>query len=437
MSQAQDGDGAPRALDNFLTTYLPGFILALGTGIALPALPVFAKSFEISFGVASLIVVMNLAGSAFAAIPTGYLADRFGRRKLIIAGPVFTAITSVLVATSGSFPELLFWRFLGGMAAQMWTLARLASITDTGGQNRGSQITTLFGFDAAGRLLGPALGGFVAGAFDVRVPFVLHGILALLAVLPSIKLARDTRPAPAPSGAGVGAHGTARPQSTMRDLLVPMVLVLLSVQFLVALTRGTLWGGTLNLYAVYAYDIGPEALGILVAVAGAVGLPITISAGHFMDRFGRKALVVPGLTLIGAAMIFLAVTAWLHLPFGAFVGALLALSFATSLTSGSMQTLASDVAPPHARGRFFGIWRTVGETGLFLSPAIFAVLAEQFGYSAGFAYNGATGLAAAFLLAALVPETFRPEPKAPAAAADAQVSTTPSAETRSSRPTIR
>ena len=46
--------------------YLPAFILALGTGIATPALPVFAKSFDIPFGTASLFIVLNLAGTALS-----------------------------------------------------------------------------------------------------------------------------------------------------------------------------------------------------------------------------------------------------------------------------------------------------------------------------------------------------------------------------------
>jgi len=43
----------------FLTLYFPAFILALGYSIATPAIPIFAKSFDTSFGVASLVIVMH------------------------------------------------------------------------------------------------------------------------------------------------------------------------------------------------------------------------------------------------------------------------------------------------------------------------------------------------------------------------------------------
>ena len=65
---------------NFLSIYLPSITLAIGTGMVIPALPVYARSFGVSFEVASLVIVMQQLGSTLSALPTGLLADRFGRR---------------------------------------------------------------------------------------------------------------------------------------------------------------------------------------------------------------------------------------------------------------------------------------------------------------------------------------------------------------------
>src|SRR5215210_1016443 len=157
-----------------LSLYVPALILGLGTSIATPALPVYARSFDVTFGVAALVLVAHSAGSAAATLPVGYLLDRFGRRKIVLAGPLLTAITSFLVASAQSFPELLIYRFIGGWALQMWVMGRLAMITDRGGERRGRQITGLYGMDNTGRLLGPAVGGFAAAAWDIRIPFILH-----------------------------------------------------------------------------------------------------------------------------------------------------------------------------------------------------------------------------------------------------------------------
>ena len=137
---------------NVLSLYLPAVILALGTGIALPALPVYARSFDVSLGVASSALVASGLGGLAAGLPTGYLLDRFGRRKIILAGPLVTALASLLLVTAESFPEVLVYRFIGGVAAQMWMLGRLAIVADTGADaQRGRQITGMHAMDSGGR----------------------------------------------------------------------------------------------------------------------------------------------------------------------------------------------------------------------------------------------------------------------------------------------
>src|SRR5437879_2619489 len=161
---------APRAVaalswDAFLSTYLPALVLALGTGIALPALPSLAMSFGVSFGLASGVVTAFLLGSLAGTIPSGWLIDRFGRRPVLIAGPLLSAAIAFLVAVSNSFPEVLVLRFFNGFAAQMWLMARLAAISHgTAAGQRGRQVSWMFGMDSTGKLAGPVLGGFIAGA---------------------------------------------------------------------------------------------------------------------------------------------------------------------------------------------------------------------------------------------------------------------------------
>src|SRR3989304_3339102 len=91
--------------DALLSTYLPAFLLAVGTGIVLPVIPALAQSFEVSFGVASGGVTVFLIGNVAATLPAGWLIDRFGRRPVVIAGPLLTALTSLLIVFAQSFTE--------------------------------------------------------------------------------------------------------------------------------------------------------------------------------------------------------------------------------------------------------------------------------------------------------------------------------------------
>src|SRR5204862_5566453 len=82
----------------FFSLYLPAMAISLGQGIATPVLPVYAKSFGIDFNTATLVVILHGVGGLVATFPIGYAIDRFGRRPVLLTGPIITALTSFLTA---------------------------------------------------------------------------------------------------------------------------------------------------------------------------------------------------------------------------------------------------------------------------------------------------------------------------------------------------
>jgi len=410
----------------FISTYLPALVLALGTGIALPAIPTLAKSFHVSFGVASWVTISFLAGNVAGTVPSGWLIDRFGRRRVMLAGPILTSLMAFLVITAHTFPELLLYRFIDGCAAQMWLMGRLAAISQRAAANqRGRQVSWMFGMDSTGRLTGPLVGGFIAAAWGIRAPFAAYGFLALLALIPGFMFIQDTerRPRPEPG---------AKPPTRMplRQIIQPR-LVYFGVAFFAAMARGPVQADLLHLYAAYAYHLGPTAIGILATGASCISLPIGFVAGWMMDRFGRKKTMVPGFTGVTVAMILLAVSAFLHLSLAWYVGLFLIGVAAQSLTGGSIQTVGADVAPAEARGLFLGLWRFTGQGGTLISPFVFAnILSDHTGYGSAFLYIAASAAVVAYLLIRYVPETGG----RPAVVATSPIATQPVAGTGAAEP---
>ena len=387
-----------------LTLYFPVFILSLGYSIATPAIPVFAKSFDTGFAIASLVIVANGLGGLVAAVPTGFLVDRLGRRPMLFAGPILMATSSFLTALARSFTELLGYRFIGGVAMEMWRQARLAMIADVSrSRERGRQMSGMQGIEGAGKLLGPAIGGLLA-VWSIRMPFFAHAALAFLAIVPSVFLVRESAPE-ANKGFGNKKEDQLDTRALLAMMLEPKYLGFLTAQFFASMTRGVLWGGTLLLYVTYAYDAGPQLLGGLATTSSIVGIPITFSCGYLMDRFGRKTTMVPGFVFMALGLMFLALGAQSEWGLVSFMIGFFWIHGGGAVTSGSMQVLGSDMAPPSARGRFFGFWRLIGEIGGLVSPALFALLAAQVAYSAAFTFFALCALATAALLAFSVKET--------------------------------
>jgi MFS family permease len=392
--------GAAVSWDALLSTYLPALILALGTGIAIPAIPTLAKSFNVSFGIASGVVTVFLLGNFLGTLPSGWLIDRFGRRPVMIAGPLLSALMGFMVAGAHSFPELLLWRFINGFAAQMWLMSRLAAISyHADASQRGRLVSWMFGMDSTGKLAGPVAGGFIASELGLRAPFLVYAVLALVALIPTVLFAKDT-----PRSKEVPAAKTATRKLSLREIVMPR-LPYFGVAMFAGLTRGPVQADLLHLYAAFAYHLGPRAIGFLATSAVMVSMPISLVAGWMMDRFGRKRTMVPGFSGVVLAMLALAVSAFLHLSLMWYVTLFLIGIAVQALTGGSVQTIGTDVAPPEARGTFLGLWRFAGQGGTLLSPIVFAVLADEFSYGWSFVFIALSASVVVYLLFRYIPET--------------------------------
>ncbi|MGH7033870.1 MAG: MFS transporter [Stellaceae bacterium] len=387
--------------DAFLSTYLPALVLAIGAGVALPAVPTLAKSFGVSFGVASGVITAFLLGNLAGTIPSGFLIDRFGRRIVLIAGPLLTSAVSVAVAFVQSFPELLLLRFFAGFAAQMWLMARLAAISQNAAPaQRGRLVSWMFGMDSTGRLAGPMLGGFIASMWGIRAPFLVYAALALLALIPASSFAGDeAAPASKPK-----ERETAPRTLTFKEIVMPR-LVYFGLTLFAGLTRGPVQADLLHLYAAFAYQLDAKQIGYLATAAALVSLPIGFLSGWMMDRFGRKRSMVPGFLGVAFAMAALALTAFAHLSLAWYVALFLLGVALQALTGGSIQTIGTDVAPPEARGTFLGLFRFTGQGGVALSPILFALLADEVSYGSSFLFIAACASVVALLLIFRIPET--------------------------------
>ena len=169
-----------RVADICVTTAL----LMAGHSCVAPVLPLFADE----FGATAAQVGMTL--SAFAAarlvlnVPCGVIADRHGRKPLIVAGPLITAVGMLGSAACTGLPELFFWRFIAGAGSAVYMAGAQALLADASTPaNRARVLGANQAAVLAGAAVGPALGGLMSGVMElgVRSPFVAVGMTCALA----------------------------------------------------------------------------------------------------------------------------------------------------------------------------------------------------------------------------------------------------------------
>jgi MFS family permease len=397
------------SMHQILSLYLPSILLSLGTSLVAPVIPVLAKSYDVGVGVASLVFVASNAGQLAVTFPTGVLIDKVGRRPVLLCGPLLAGIASFMTPLSHSIVELLFWRFLAGVALQVWMQARLVMIADTAHhRERARQQQWMMGVGQTGTLFGPAVGGFLAAGFGLAVPFTVHAALTVLAIIPSFWLVRETDPMRQKRASGEAPAASEGNEwgRVIAYMLTFQMLTFLAIQTLANLARGGFDQGALNLYAVYNYNLGPDTLGLLNTAAVACAIPIPFLTGYLMDRIGRRQVIVPGFSTYATALILTSLTAFFDVPIEYFMVCYVLVQATQGMTGGTMQVLGTDLSPTFARGRFFAIWRTFAQLGATVTPAVFAAIAEAVGFGYSFVYLGLCALLVAVGVGVVLGDTL-------------------------------
>jgi MFS family permease len=361
-----------------LTMIMVSTVLVMsGQGVISPVLPLFARGFGVGATSVGLTLSMFALARLLLNVPLGAVSDRRGRRPLLVAGPLVNAIGMLGSGFAADIGQLLFWRFIAGAGSAMYMTGAqiyLADISTT--ENRARVIGTNQGALLLGVSIGPGIGGLVADLFGFRVPFFVVAAAAGFAALYAHLRMPETRPTlEAAAGPSLDEHaqagsGARRPwlaMLTSRDFLA-----VAAVTASIFLTRA---GGRMTLMPLLAaarFDYSAGSLGAVFTAMAAINLAGLPPAALVADRFGRKWAIVPSGLVIALAFVFMS-GASSHLLF--LLSALL-LAIGTSIIGPAPAAYAADIAPPAFRGLAMGLYRSAGDVGFVLGPALLGAVAD-------------------------------------------------------------
>ncbi|MFT7693103.1 MAG: MFS family permease [Candidatus Latescibacterota bacterium] len=380
-----------------LAVYLPALVFAISKGLLIPVMPLYVRSFDVSYGLVGLVLAAESAGTLLSDMPAGVLIRRMGHKRSMLLGAAFSISGALAMFWVDSLVWVVFFSVVCGAGAALWGISRHAYIADlVQVQRRGRSIAVMGGIGRIGAFVGPALGGLVGAEYGLRAPFLVYALLGLLGVVAVLLWVRGDEEGVDESQ--VVVHVSL--WSVFRGHMQPL-LTAGSGQLCAQLIRAARHI-IIPLYASDILGLDVSSVGLIISVSSAIDMLMFYPAGVIMDRFGRKFAYVPSFTLqaIGMAMIPLTET-YLGLQLVAlFIG------LGNGLGSGTMMTLGADLAPARSRGEFLGIWRFIGDAGSATGPVFIGSIAEVLGLA--FAPWGVAfiGLAGAAILAGLVPETL-------------------------------
>ncbi|MBL8547759.1 MAG: MFS transporter [Hyphomonadaceae bacterium] len=345
---------------------------ALAMGIVIPVLPRLigtltnydAPNIALAVGVLATLFALT---QFFAAPIIGALSDRFGRRPIVLAANASLAIDFAIMAFAPNLIWLAAGRFLSGIAAGSGPAA-FAYVADVTPQSkRGAALGKLFGAQALGATLGPALGGLLSSG-DIRAPFWAAAILCLLNTLYGLFVLPESLP-PEKRARFDWAHANPIGAIVWLARAYPQALGMIVVAFLLSFASQGANSLTV-LYTEFRYGWTPQTIGIVLTIFGIASL--AVQAGlvtPITRRLGERATFISGLSLTTAGLFLFGAA-----PTGALFCAALPLLALGAICGPVMGGYFSAMVADHEQGRLQGAWSGVNAAMGLLAPGAFTAL---------------------------------------------------------------
>ena len=380
-----------------LPVYLPSVAGTLGIGMMVPVLPLYMRGIGLSFSDVGVVLGAAGVGAMLGAVPSGWVMARRDERVLLVFSLIAIAAATAVLGLTAAVATMVALRVMfgaGGIGLRLALQTYVAAGVESG--SRGRALSLIGGSFRLSLLIGPLLGGYLADAVGFKWTFMLCGAVTAVGLVGAVERGPMVPRAPVEPRSG--------------DLLHMPMLKALRRHWRILAKAGPAAGlavaarqGRYAAVPLIAAELGlsPSATGGLVAVGTGADLLLFPVSGYLMDRFGRLYAIVPSFTLFTAGLVILAYshTALMVAVSGAVMG------IGNGMGSGTMLTMASDLAPSEARGQVLSGLALLQDTGSVLGPVIVGVVADVAGVGASALVLAGVMVVAILWLVGIVGET--------------------------------
>ena len=383
--------------------YVPAFFIMTGMSLVSPILSIYAKSFDVSYTLATLAISIYAIGRLLTDLPVGMLGDRFGRKPLLLGGALIITVTAFLCGIARSFWELVLYRLLQGVGSSMWQTMRATMLQDIlKPEERGRVLGYFQTFMLIGSSAGPTIGGVVAETWGIQAPFYAYGFGSLLCLVISYLLIAEPARDPS-SDAARHDSGHGYSWSLIRRLLGTRSYVAACVAtFTMFFMRTGLRSTLIPLYGDAELHLGSAEIGYAISFSTFTNLFLTIPIGYALDRYGRKAILVP--SLAGSVLVSLLFPSTSN--FTQLSVACILLGISTAGGGQAPLAMASDATMREPHGLAMGLYRVFGDVGFIVGPLMIGVLSDAFGLRMPFYAVAALIVTTTMVVATLARETL-------------------------------
>lgn len=374
------------------------FFVALGFGILIPSLPIFASTFGVNAFQAGMVISV-FALVRFATSPlSGYLANRLGERIVLSSGLLIVALSSLVAGFSQSYLQLLLLRGAGGLGSSMFTVSAMALLLRvTTSQQRGRASSAFQGGFLFGGVAGPAVGGLVV-AWSIRAPFFVYAATLLVATAVSLVFLSRVRLQDREEQV---ASGHANKREELRAALKDKAYqAALGSNLITGFVIFGLRSSIVPLFVVEGLQRGASLSGIGFLVAAGAQAIFLLPAGRMADTRGRRPALLFGTIASAIGMALLAVSDLTSNILGTaglagvvlFLLAMAVQGFGGAFMGSAPAALVGDIMGGRKGGVVIATFQMMSDVGAIVGPLLAGLLVDAFDFDWAFAAGAVLAL---------------------------------------------
>ncbi|MDR3764122.1 MAG: MFS transporter [Acidobacteriota bacterium] len=306
---ATDSTTEPKDTLAIIAVTLAAIAAFLNVFATQPLLPLFEQIFHASKAEVGRSVSVTTLGVALSATFWGTLAERVGRRKVIVISTFLLAIPTVLTATSTTLTQVVIWRFLQGLIVPGIFGVTIAYITEEWPRSRVPRVMSIY---LTGVVFGGFLGRLLPGVAAVHqvIPFVaprwgngfiIIGTVEFIFGFLLWRWLRRDSPL---------AAGAVKNTNIFRHLRNPQLIATCAVGFNVFFSLVAAFSYVTFYLAAPPFNLSPAKLGMLFMIY-LVGLVVTPLGGIWISRAGSRTALICS---VGAGIVGILLTLIPNLP---------------------------------------------------------------------------------------------------------------------------
>ena len=355
-------------LSGLLLLFLVAMIFAnIGGNMYQSLLPLYLKDLDASITQIGLFFTLSMIVPLMLQILGGWISDSLGRLRAIAIGSVFGVIGFIPLVLADKWQWLLLAVAIGSVARALVGPSFDAFIAEhSTEENRGKMFGIAQAIFMVVSVVGPPLGGWLAGSYGFRLMLLVAGIFYLVATIMRLGMAREAAKGGASAHQKLSFDSLKSNLRTMFGLIISGGLVtwiLLTDGF-----RDVSFALSENLFPVYMQEFGGlslQQIGFTTSAFGLCMMLTTIPGGWLSDKTSERVGIATGMILMAVALFILINipqgNRWLYAVGWGVAG------MGAGVSAPAYQSLISKAVPQNFRGMAFGLFST--SLGLVSLPA--------------------------------------------------------------------